>query len=38
MDSKPIRTDADCREALEGMESLMPTDADSPEGKGPICW
>lgn len=33
MDIKPIRTDADYREALKEIESLMMAAADTPEGE-----
>lgn len=33
MDIKPIRTDADYREALVEIESLMTAEADTPEGE-----
>lgn len=33
MDIKPIRTDADYREALVDIESLMTAGADTPEGE-----
>ncbi|WP_295683130.1 transcriptional regulator [uncultured Nevskia sp.] len=33
MNIKPIRTDADYRSALQGIESLMSAEANSPEGE-----